>query len=401
MRNPLAASLLVVLAFFLAGSVRGDDSVRDSTYEELRLFDETVAIIHDQYVEDIPINRLLDDAVVGTLLGIDPDAAFLKADTYRELERDALATRPGVGLALTRRGDAVTVVTAVEGSPAERAGLRPGDRVVKIDGLPTDGLQLWQGDERLRGAAGSTVTLSVGRDGWAEPRDLTLTREEPRDPSLRARDLGDGILYLRIPRFRAETPRELAASLDKLGPAQPTGIVLDLRSDPGGALPAAVELAGTFLGDGQLVAATESRVAARRERFAAHAARSYQDAPMAVLVNAGTASVAEVVAGALQDWGRAVIVGTRTFGKGGRQSVFPLSDGSALRLNTARYVTPNGHPIEGKGITPDIVIEAPAAAGPPADLRADVQLQRALEIVKAVHLYRDHEAAGAHAAGAH
>jgi len=398
MRKPLAASLLVVLALFLTGSVRGDDSVHDATYEELRLFDEAVAIIHDQYVEEIPINRLLDDAVVGTLLGIDPDAAFLKPDTYRELESQAPATRPGGGLALTRRGDAVTVVTAVEGSPAERAGLRPGDRVLKIDGLPTDGLQLWQADERVRGAAGSTVTLSVWRDGWAEPRDLTLTREEPRDPSLRTRDLADGIFYLRVPRFRAETPRELAAALDKLGAAPPTGIVLDLRNDPGGALPAAVELAGTFLGGGQLVVAMESRVAARRERFPAQAARSYRDAPMAVLVNAGTASVAEVVAGALQDWRRAVIVGTHTFGKGGRQSVFPLSDGSALRLTTARYVTPNGHPIDGKGITPDIVIEAPAAAGPPADLRADVQLQRALEIVKAVHVYRDHEAAGA---GAH
>jgi carboxyl-terminal processing protease len=398
--RPLAVSLGVILTLLVAGSVRGDDSTRAAVYEELRVFDEALTTVHDQYVEEISVTRLLDDAIVGTLLSLNGDNAFLGPATYRELQSGTAPKRPGVGLVVTRRSDVVTVVTAIDGSPAQRAGLRSGDRIVKIDGLGTEGLQLWQFDERLRGAAGTTVALSVWREGWAEPRDFNLTRAELPDQALRSLALADGVLYLRISRFGAETPRELEAALDKLGSAKPAGIVLDLRNDPGGnAFASAVATAGTFLGDGQLVAATDSRIAARRERFVAHASRAYRDAPMAVLVNGGTASAAEVVAGALQDWGRAVVVGTRTFGKGDQQSVFLLPDGSAVQLTTARYLTPNGHPIDGKGITPDIVVDGPEGAAPAADPREDVLIQRALEIVKAARIFRDYEAAGAPAGG--
>jgi carboxyl-terminal processing protease len=389
-------SLLVVLTLSLGGSVASKGTDSGATYEQLRLFTEVLSIVQNQYVDEVPPKELIYSAIKGTLRGLDPHSSFLDPDSYKEMQVETSGSFGGLGIEITLKDDILTVVSPIEGTPAYRAGLHTGDRIVKIDGLVTKDMQLPDAVKRMRGKPGSKVTISVVREGWAEPKDFDIVREQIRVQSVRSHDLGNGVAYIKLRQFQEQSPHDIEAALEKFDKNGMKALVLDLRNDPGGLLTAAVEVSEKFIDDGRLVVYTEGRVRNQNMRFSAHAKKGYTKMPMVVLVNQGSASASEIVAGALQDWGRAIVVGTQTFGKGSVQTIIPLSDGSGLRLTTAKYFTPKGRSIHGKGITPDIIVEVPKepagkerplpSADPLEELKKDVQLQRALDVVKAMIL---------------
>ena len=385
-------ALLVVLTLSLGGSAVSKVTDNAATYEQLRLFTEVLSIVQNQYVDEVPPRELIYSAIKGTLRGLDPHSSFLDPESYREMQVETSGSFGGLGIEITLMDDILTVVAPIDGTPAYRAGLHTGDRIVKIDGLATKDMQLADAVKRMRGKPGTKVTISVVREGWAEPQDFDIVREQIRVQSVRMVEMGEGIEYVRLRQFQEQSPHDLDAALDKLRRNGMKALILDLRNNPGGLLTAAVEVSEKFIDDGKLVVYTEGRVRNQNMRFSAHAKRGYSQLPMVVLVNQGSASASEIVAGALQDWGRATIVGTQTFGKGSVQTIIPLSDGSGLRLTTAKYFTPKGRSIHGKGITPDIIVEVPKetapkerplpSADPRDDLKNDVQLQKALEVIK-------------------
>ena len=273
-------------------------------------------------------------------------------------------------------------------------GLQPGDRIVKIEGLVTKDMSLPDAVKKMRGPKGTKVTSRSCARGPSEPFDVSLTREVIQVQSIKAMELEPGIGYVRIRQFQERTAPDLVAAVEKFDKTgNLAGLIVDVRYNPGGLLSSAVEVSEEFLGDGKLIVYTEGRVRNQNMRFTAHAKHAITDVPLVVLVNQGSASASEIVAGAIQDHGRGVVIGAQTFGKGSVQTIIPLSDGSGLRLTTARYFTPKGRSIHGKGITPDIVIDPPkddttAKPGAPPlseaeQMKRDVQLQRAIEILKA------------------
>jgi carboxyl-terminal processing protease len=391
-------ALLVVLTLSLGGSVASKSTDGGPTYEQLRLFTEVLSIVQNQYVDEVPPKDLIYSAIKGTLRGLDPHSSFLDPDSYKEMQVETSGSFGGLGIEVTLRDDVLTVVAPIEGTPAYRAGLQPGDRIVKIDGLVTKDMQLPDAVKRMRGKPGTKVTISIVREGWTEPKDFDINREQIRVQSVRTQDLGSGIGYIKLRQFQEQTPQDLDQAIDRFIKNGMKALILDMRNNPGGLLTAAVEVSEKFIEDGKLVVYTEGRIRSQNMRFSAHSKKGYGTLPMVVLVNQGSASASEIVAGALQDWGRATVVGTQTFGKGSVQTIIPLSDGSGLRLTTAKYFTPKGRSIHGKGITPDIIVEVPKdatardrATPPPSDpveeLKKDVQLQRALEVIKTMRVH--------------
>jgi carboxyl-terminal processing protease len=400
-------SLLVVLTLSLGGSVASKSTDNSPTYEQLRLFTEVLSIVQNQYVDDVPPKDLIYGAIKGTLRGLDPHSSFLDPDSLKEMQVETSGSFGGLGIEITLRDDILTVVSPIDGTPASRAGLQPGDRIIKIDGLTTKDMQLSDAVKRMRGKPGSKVTITVAREGWTESRDFEIQREVIRVQSVRIHDLGDGVGYIRLRQFQEQTAHDLEGALDKLVKGGMKALVLDLRNNPGGLLTAAVEVSEKFLEDGKLVVYTEGRVRNQNMRFSAHAKKPYTKIPMVVIVNNGSASASEIVAGALQDWGRAKVVGTQSFGKGSVQTIIPLSDGAGLRLTTAKYFTPKGRSIQGKGITPDVVAEVPKepkdapakerpvpapSLDPLEELKKDVQLQKAIEVLRTVQASRGPQA---------
>jgi len=400
----MISALLLILTLSLGGGVASKGNDTAATYENLRLFTEVLSIVQSQYVDEVAPKDIIYNAIKGTLRGLDPHSSFLDPEMYREMQVETSGSFGGLGIEITLRDDVLTVVAPIEGTPAYRAGIQPGDRILKIEGLTTKDMQLSDAVKRMRGKPGSKITITIVREGWAEPKDFFITREQIRVQSVRANQLEPGIEYIRLRQFQEQTANDLETSLDKyVKEGKIQGLVLDLRNNPGGLLTSAVEVTEKFLESGKLVVYTEGRVRNQNMRFSSNAKRVFSDFPIVVLVNQGSASASEIVAGALQDWGRAVVIGTQSFGKGSVQTIIPLSDGSGLRLTTAKYFTPKGRSIHGKGITPDIIVEvpkpAPVAAGadapvpiPPASetpqeqLKRDPQLQRALDLLKAMKI---------------
>ncbi|MFQ5897726.1 MAG: S41 family peptidase [Candidatus Methylomirabilia bacterium] len=388
--------LLLTLAF--GGTVISKSPDTGATYDSLRLFTEVLSIVQSQYVDEVPARELIYDAIKGTLRGLDPHSSFLDPDMYREMQVETSGTFGGLGIEITLRDQILTVVAPIEGTPAYRAGIQPGDRIVKIEGISTKDMELFEAVKRMRGRPGTEITISILRKGWGEPQEFTITRERIHVQSVRSRELEPSIGYVRLRQFQEQTGDDLASAMEKLtkdGPLQ--GLVLDLRSNPGGLLTSAVDVTEQFLESGRLVVYTEGRVRNQNMRFTANARKPYIDLPLVVLVNSGSASASEIVAGALQDWNRAIILGTPTFGKGSVQTLVPLSDGSGLRLTTAKYFTPRGRSIQGKGISPDIVVEMPktsarvpttepGGSSPEEKLKTDGQLQRAVDLLKAMRI---------------
>ena len=393
------SSLLVVLTLSLGGTGLSKSPDNGPTYEQLRLFTEVLSIVQNQYVDEVPPKELIYSAIKGTLRGLDPHSSFLDPENYKEMQVETSGSFGGLGIEITLRDDILTVVSPIEGTPAYRMGIQPGDRIVKIDGLVTKDMQLSDAVKRMRGKPGTKVTISIVREGMTEPKDVDIVREQIRVHSVRTHDLGDGIAYIKLRQFQEQSSHDLEQSLDKFAKDGMKALVLDLRNNPGGLLTAAVEVTEKFIDDGKMVVYTEGRVRNQNMKFTAHSKKAYASLPMVVLVNQGSASASEIVAGALQDYGRAMVVGTQSFGKGSVQTIIPLSDGSGLRLTTAKYFTPKGRSIHGKGITPDIVVELPKnpdgtkdktpplpSADPMEDLKKDVQLQRALDVIKTMRV---------------
>ena len=400
----MISALLLLLTLSLGGGVASKGNDTAATYENLRLFTEVLSIVQSQYVDEVPPKDIIYNAIKGTLRGLDPHSSFLDPEMYREMQVETSGSFGGLGIEITLRDDVLTVVAPIEGTPAYRAGIQPGDRILKIEGLSTKDMQLSDAVKRMRGKPGSKITISIVREGWAEPKDFFITREQIRVQSVRANQLEPGIEYIRLRQFQEQTANDLETSLDKyVKEGKIQGLVLDLRNNPGGLLTSAVEVTEKFLEAGKLVVYTEGRVRNQNMRFSSNAKRVFSDFPIVVLVNQGSASASEIVAGALQDHGRAVVIGTQSFGKGSVQTIIPLSDGSGLRLTTAKYFTPKGRSIHGKGISPDIIVEtpkpAPVAGGadapvptpplsetPQEQLKRDPQLQRALDLLKAMKI---------------
>jgi carboxyl-terminal processing protease len=343
----------------ISGGGRHEVTAVEDSYERLKVFTEVLSLIQANYVDETKPRDLIYGGIKGMLETLDPHSSFLPPDIFKEMQVETQGSFGGLGIEITVKDRQLTVVAPIEGTPADRAGLHPGDRIVKIDGDPTKDMTLIEAVKKLRGPKGTSVTLTILREESPGPFDLTLVREVIDVKSVRAKDLGDGIAYIRISSFQERTGKDLLKAIEQFQKNGISALVLDLRNDPGGLLNQAVQVSDLFLDKGQLIVYTEGRIKNQDLRFSAEHGAQVPKVPMVVLVNGGSASASEIVAGALQDWKRALVLGTKTFGKGSVQTVIPLSDGSGLRLTTAKYYTPKGRSIHGTGIVPDIVVEAP------------------------------------------
>ena len=325
--------------------------------EELQMFADVFNQIRQGYVESVPDSKLFELAVQGMLSGLDPHSVFLKEKAFDSLQETTKGEFSGLGIEIGQDRGYVTIIAPIDGSPAEAAGLEAGDVILKIDGESVRDLPVNKSVELMRGPTGSEVLLTIGRRGVADPFDVTVIRDIIKVPSVRSRELMEGYLWLRASQFQRDTGQEAIAKIESAlseGPLK--GIVLDLRNNPGGVLGASVDMAGAFL-DGGLVVYTEGRHPQSKDRFEATPGDMIKEVPIVVLINGGSASASEIVAGALQDRRRAVIMGTRSFGKGSVQTILPVTDTRAVKLTTALYYTPNGRSIQAEGIVPDIVVE--------------------------------------------
>jgi len=327
--------------------------------EEVRLFAEALEAIRTAYVREIDDQTLINYAIRGMLAGLDPHSAYLSSDDYDSLQENTEGQFGGLGIEVGEENGYIKVITPIDDSPAARAGVLPGDLIVEINGRPVREMLVNDAVELLRGEPGSAVRVTLMRENEVEPIDLTLTREIISAVSVRHRTLEPGYGYIRIAQFRVNTGQEVVRVLGQLksdNDGHLRGLVLDLRNNPGGVLQASVEVADAFLTSGQIVY-TDGRFADSDGNFYATPSDPSEGVPMIVLINTGSASAAEIVAGALQDHGRAVIMGTRSFGKGSVQSVLPLNNQRALKLTTSLYFTPDGRSIQAQGIAPDIVVD--------------------------------------------
>ena len=338
----------------------GGDQPGQLPLTELRIFADVFNQIRTAYVEEVDDRTLLESAIKGMLNGLDPHSAYLDKDSFADLREHTTGEFGGVGLEVGVDSNGfVRVITPIDDTPASAAGIESGDLIIKLDGKSVKGLGLNEAVTMMRGPKGSKVELTIVREGAPAPFDVTLTRDVIKVQSVRARLLEPGFGYLRIAQFQNETGADLLAAIKRMQKESKgalRGVVLDLRNNPGGVLQSSVEVADAFLESG-LIVYTEGRVENARSRFSAASGDELGGAPMVVLINGGSASASEIVAGALQDHKRAIVVGTDSFGKGSVQTVLPLSEERAIKLTTARYFTPNGRSIQAQGIIPDIVVE--------------------------------------------
>jgi len=327
--------------------------------DELRTFTEVFAKIKNDYVEPVDDRKLLEDAIRGMLAGLDPHSTYLDAESYNDLQEGTSGEFGGLGIEVGMEDGFIKVISPIDDTPAQKAGVRAGDLIIKLDDTPVKGMALNDAVNRMRGKPGTDITLTILRDNEEKPLVFTITRDVIRINSVRARTLEPGYGYVRISSFQAKTGQDLQTELEKLKQENNNklkGLVLDLRNNPGGVLNAAVDVSDIFLDKG-LIVYTEGRIKDSELRFNAKPVDVIDKIPMIVLVNEGSASASEIVAGALQDHKRAVIMGQKTFGKGSVQTILPMSNQAAVKLTTARYFTPSGRSIQAAGITPDIVIE--------------------------------------------
>jgi carboxyl-terminal processing protease len=327
--------------------------------EELRTFSDVFGRIKNDYVVDVDDKELIENAIRGMLSGLDPHSAYLDSEEFTELQVGTTGQFGGLGIEVGMEDGFVKVIAPIDDTPAERAGVQAGDLIIRLDDTPVKGMSLNDAVKIMRGKPGSSIELTIVREGLDKPIKINITRDIIKVKSVRARMLDPGYGYLRISQFQSKTADYMVDAIDELikeNKGALKGLILDLRNNPGGVLNGAVAVSDAFLTKGMIVY-TEGRIADSRLRFNATPDDIIDGAPLVVLVNQGSASASEIVAGALQDHKRAIIVGAKTFGKGSVQTILPLSSDSALKLTTARYYTPSGRSIQAEGITPDIVLE--------------------------------------------
>ncbi|RLA02884.1 MAG: peptidase S41 [Gammaproteobacteria bacterium] len=328
--------------------------------EELRTFSDVFGRIKNDYVVDVDDKELIENAIRGMLSGLDPHSSYLDAEQFTELQVGTTGQFGGLGIEVGMENGFVKVIAPIDDTPAQRAGVEAGDLVIRLDDTPVKGMTLNDAVKIMRGKPGSDIELTIVREGLDQPLKITITRDIIKVKSVRARMLEPGFGYLRISQFQSKSAENMVDAIEDLkkeNKAPLQGLVLDLRNNPGGVLNGAVAVSDAFLKKGMIVY-TEGRIADSRLRFNATPDDVIDGAPLVVLVNQGSASASEIVAGALQDHKRAIIVGVQTFGKGSVQTILPLSSDSALKLTTARYYTPSGRSIQAEGITPDIELES-------------------------------------------
>ncbi|MGQ0384277.1 MAG: S41 family peptidase [Gammaproteobacteria bacterium] len=391
-RRTLFATLLGCLlgvalsggALWLASRSRGDSGLR---HDDAHLLSEVMGRIHDDYVDRTDDHELMQDAIRGMVQELDPHSSFMDENEFEDLRIATEGNYSGIGVEVTAESGAIVVIAPIDGSPAARAGIRPGDLILAVDGGAVEYAKLADAIARIRGEPGTVVNLTIGRKDAPQPLDVPVERAIVAVHSVRQELLEPGLGYLRISQFSDTTGADVGNALRALqreAGGSLRGLVLDLRNNPGGVLDAAVEVSDAFLDRGVIVSA-EGRSKESRFRMEAGAGDLTHGTPIAVLVNEGSASASEIVAGALRDNGRAKILGRRTFGKGSVQTVMPVGDGQALKLTTSRYYTPSGASIHEKGLEPDVVLpaqEAAALGGGGRLLERDAEVRAAVSWLK-------------------
>ncbi|MEW6075361.1 MAG: S41 family peptidase [Candidatus Omnitrophota bacterium] len=419
MRKEYTVGLLVALIIFAGASyaVTANQQKKDSIYKQVQLFSDAVAIIRSDYVDETDSKELIYGALKGMLNALDPYSQFMDPDDYNELVVETEGKFGGIGIEITIKDGLITVVTPIEDTPAWKAGLKANDKIVKIDNEITRDMTLSDAVKKLRGKPGEAVAMTILRENEKKLLDFKIVRDVIKIRNIKdARILEDKIGYIRLVEFREGTYADLEKALGGLMKQGCVSLILDLRNNPGGLLDVAVRVAEKFLGDGKVIVYTKGRKDSQNLQFVSRNKKPILGMPIVVLINEGSASGSEIVAGALQDYKRAIILGTKSFGKASVQTVVPLSDGSAVRLTTSRYFTPSGKLIHDKGIQPDIIVEEakieplrkkeevsldkPDAVFDEVEKReerierkktdytSDSQLIRAVDVLKAITLYQ-------------
>lgn len=352
-------SIAVVAGLIFWGS--GFNAATGSeTYIQLKLFTEVLSLVESNHVETVDRQKLIYGAIDGMLKELDPHTSFMTEEMYKEMQVDTRGEFGGLGITISKIDATLSVISPIEDTPAWHAGIKAGDKIVSVDGHPTKDMSITDAVKKMRGVPGTSVVLSIMRDDFKEAKDFAIVRDIIKLKSVKYRIIDDKVAYVRITSFQERTDTDLRAALQELWSLNSDlrGLVLDLRNNPGGLLDQAVKVSGRFLEKGKLVVYTKGRKESNNSEFTVRKSGGRTDYPMVVLVNVGSASASEIVAGALQDWERAIVLGTPTFGKGSVQTVFPLDNGSGLRLTTAKYYTPKGRSIQNTGIIPDIEVAA-------------------------------------------
>jgi carboxyl-terminal processing protease len=411
----LALAWLMTVGSGAAAATEGEEPAGRLPLDELRTFADVFNQIRVGYVEEIDDSELLEYAIRGMLNGLDPHSVYLTRDAFEDLQTSTNGEFSGLGLEVGMDNGFLKVISPIDGSPAAEAGMQSGDVILKLDGIAIKGMSLNEAVDKMRGPKGSEIVISIGRPGESQPFDLTLTRDVIKVASVRERWLEPGFAYLRISQFQKNTGDDVRAAIERLIDEEAMkGLVVDLRNNPGGVLGASVDVAGLFL-EGGTVVYTEGRLANAGRTYAATSEDMTGGVPIVILINGGSASASEIVAGALQDHGRAVVMGTPSFGKGSVQTVLPISEERAVKLTTALYFTPNGRSIQAEGIQPDMRVErarvetfdesgrlserdlarhldsdrAQAAVNAEASrglISSDLQLYEALTVLKGIHI---------------
>ncbi|GJM04932.1 MAG: peptidase S41 [marine bacterium B5-7] len=352
----LSSTLLTSVAI---ANTEQDNEADTLPLDELRIFSEVFAKVKNDYVETINDRELIENAIRGMLEGLDPHSAYLDKEHYEDLQEGTSGEFGGLGIEVGMEDGFVKVISPIDDTPAQRAGIKAGDLIIRLNEKSVKGMALNDAVKLMRGKPGSEIIITVVREGQDKPMEITITRDVITVKSVRGKTLEPGYGYIRISNFQTHTAEDMRKSLEKLKKENDdglNGLILDLRNNPGGILNAAVGVSDLFLDNG-LIVYTEGRIKDSKLTFTAKPTDMLKDAPIIVLVNGGSASASEIVAGALQDHDRAIIMGERTFGKGSVQTILPMNDEAALKLTTARYYTPSGRSIQASGIEPDIIIE--------------------------------------------
>ncbi len=344
-------------AYGLGAFSSGNVSAVTKTYDNLEVFADVLSLVETNYVEKTDPKKLIEGAIKGMLRTLDPHSSYMTPEFFKEMQAETQGEFGGLGIKITINEGWLTVVAPMEETPAWKIGLKPRDKIVRIDGEDTHEMTLMDAVRKMRGKKGTSVTLTIVRDGFTEPKDYEIVRDIIHVSSVKTTMLEGKVGYIRLRTFSKTAGADVTTALGDLQKEGMKSLLLDLRNDPGGLLDQAVEVAENFLKEGELIVYTKGRIKNQDMRFTVTNTKTKHNYPMVVLVNGGSASASEIVAGALQDLKRAVIVGTQTFGKGSVQTVIPLKGNAGLRLTTARYYTPSGRQIQGIGITPDIVVE--------------------------------------------
>ncbi|MBF0451259.1 MAG: S41 family peptidase [Candidatus Magnetomorum sp.] len=348
-----------ILSFGCAICLHDVFAEKQETYEGLKLFTDIISLIESNYVDPVDTKKMVHSAIQGMIRSLDPHSSFMPPEAFEELQIDTQGEFGGIGIVITMKKGVLTVVSPIEGTPAYRKGVKAGDRITKVNGESTQEMEMWEAVRKMRGKKGTSVTITIERENSPKPIDIKIVRDIIPIESVRSASLGDGYGYVWVTNFRERTVDDIIKSLDDLDSDAESfkGLILDLRDNPGGLLDQAVKLVDLFIDQGNIVS-IKGRSPENTKDFDAHQEKTEPNYPIVVLINSGSASASEIVAGALQDHKRALILGLTSFGKGSVQTVEPLRDGYGLKYTIARYYTPNGRSIQAQGIIPDIEVSS-------------------------------------------